>query len=56
VTVWLRRLDDFDAMNRAYRGRFPAGYPARVTLGVNELLFGASVEIDAVAAMPDDAR
>jgi 2-iminobutanoate/2-iminopropanoate deaminase len=52
VTVWLRRLADFDAMNRAYRTRFPAEPPARVTVAVDDLLFGAAVEIDAVAAMP----
>jgi 2-iminobutanoate/2-iminopropanoate deaminase len=52
TTVWLRSLDDFEAMNRAYRLRFPRSPPARVTLGVSQILFGASVEIDAVAAMP----
>jgi 2-iminobutanoate/2-iminopropanoate deaminase len=54
ATVWLRRLDDFDAMNRAYRARFPKAPPARVTVAVSDLLFNASVEIDAVAAMPDE--
>ena len=53
MTVWLRSLDTFDAMNRAYRGRFPNGPPARVTVAVDNLLFGASVELDAVAAMPE---
>jgi 2-iminobutanoate/2-iminopropanoate deaminase len=52
VTVWLRRLDDFEAMNRAYRLRFPHEPPARVTVAVADLLFGAAVEIDAVAAVP----
>jgi 2-iminobutanoate/2-iminopropanoate deaminase len=52
VTVWLRKLDDFDAMNRAYRVRFPKDPPARVTIAVSDLLFGASVELDAVAAVP----
>lgn len=52
VTVWLRTLDDFDAMNRAYRKRFPEDPPARVTVAVVALLFGAAVEIDAVAALP----
>jgi 2-iminobutanoate/2-iminopropanoate deaminase len=50
ITVWLLNLDDFDAMNRAYRERFPAPQPARVTVQVAGLLFGAAVEIDAVAA------
>jgi 2-iminobutanoate/2-iminopropanoate deaminase len=53
VTVWLRRLEDFDAMNRAYRARFASDPPARVTVGVDNLLFDASVEIDAIAAMPE---
>jgi 2-iminobutanoate/2-iminopropanoate deaminase len=52
ATVFLRRLDDFAAMNRAYRARFPRSPPARVTIGVADLLFGADVEIEAVAAMP----
>jgi 2-iminobutanoate/2-iminopropanoate deaminase len=49
ITVWLRTLDDFDAMNRAYRERFAAPHPARVTVQVAGLLFGAAVEIDAIA-------
>jgi 2-iminobutanoate/2-iminopropanoate deaminase len=52
TTVWLRNLDDFDAMNRAYRTRFAERPPARVTIQVANLLFGATVEIDAIAAIP----
>jgi 2-iminobutanoate/2-iminopropanoate deaminase len=52
MTVYLRSMDDFEAMNRGYAGRFPKGPPARVTVAVSGLLFGASVELDAVAAMP----
>jgi 2-iminobutanoate/2-iminopropanoate deaminase len=52
TTVWLRTFDDFPAMNRAYRRRFTEGLPARVTLVVSDLLFGAAMEIDAVAVMP----
>ena len=52
TTVWLRSLDDFAAMNRAYRARFPQEPPARVTIQVAELLFGAAVEIDAIAVAP----
>jgi enamine deaminase RidA (YjgF/YER057c/UK114 family) len=37
-------------MNRAYRERFAAPYPARVTVQAAGLLFGAAVEIDAIAA------
>jgi 2-iminobutanoate/2-iminopropanoate deaminase len=43
---------DFAAMNRAYRARFPHDPPARITIGIADLLFGAAVEIEAVAAMP----
>jgi 2-iminobutanoate/2-iminopropanoate deaminase len=50
ITVWLRNVDDFKAMNRAYRERFAAPYPARVTVQAAGLLFGAAVEIDAIAA------
>ena len=50
ITIWLRELNDFDAMNRAYRERFPAPQPARVTVQAAGLLFGAAVEIDAIAA------
>ncbi len=52
TTVWMRSLDDFTAMNRAYRARFPQEPPARVTIQVAELLFGAAVEIDAIALVP----
>ncbi|PZS28314.1 MAG: hypothetical protein DLM59_14910 [Pseudonocardiales bacterium] len=51
ATVWLTSLDDFAAMNRAYRTRFPADPPARVTVQVERLLFGAAVEVDAIAAI-----
>lgn len=53
VTVYLKSLADFDAMNRAYRARFPTAPPARLTLGVSDLLFGAAVELEAIAAMPE---
>jgi 2-iminobutanoate/2-iminopropanoate deaminase len=56
VTVFLRSLDDFAAMNRPYRARFPHDPPARVTIGVADLLFGAAVELEAIAAMPSPAR
>lgn len=52
TTVWLRSLDDFAAMNDAYRARFAEDPPARVTIRVAELLFGAAVEIDAIAVVP----
>jgi 2-iminobutanoate/2-iminopropanoate deaminase len=41
--------DDLDAMNRIYRERFPAPFPARTSFGVAFLWKGARVQIDAVA-------
>ena len=52
TTVWLRSLDDFAGMNTAYCARFPEEPPARVTVQVAALLFGAAVEIDAIAVVP----
>lgn len=52
TTVWLRSLDDFEGMNRAYRARFAEDPPARVTIQVADLLLGAAVEIDAIAVVP----
>jgi 2-iminobutanoate/2-iminopropanoate deaminase len=49
TTVYLRNLDDFQAMNDVYRkyaGRVP---PARATIEVSALPSGALVEIDAIA-------
>ncbi|HLI51615.1 MAG TPA: RidA family protein [Thermomicrobiaceae bacterium] len=53
TTVYLCSYDDFPAMNRAYRERFGENPPARVSLRVAELLFGARVEIDAIAVVPE---
>lgn len=52
TTVYLCSYDDFPAMNQAYRMRFGDAPPARVSLRVAELLFGARVEIDAIAVVP----
>jgi 2-iminobutanoate/2-iminopropanoate deaminase len=49
TTVYLQRLDDFQAMNEVYRqyvGELP---PARATVEVSALPAGALVEIDAIA-------
>lgn len=48
--------DDLDAMNRVYRERFPAPFPARTSFGAAFLWKGAAVQIDAIArrAMPID--
>jgi 2-iminobutanoate/2-iminopropanoate deaminase len=37
VNVFLRRMSDFDEMNRAYVEKMGAHRPARTVIGVNEL-------------------
>lgn len=52
-TVYLTDLaGDFAAVNEAYEEFFPASPPARVAIGVAALPKGASVEIDAIVALP----
>lgn len=53
VTVYLSDMDDFPKMNAVYQKYFRAGsYPARTTVGVAKLVFGAHVEMTMTAAMP----
>ncbi|WP_332369233.1 RidA family protein [Spirosoma telluris] len=53
VTVYLSNMDDFAKMNTVYKKFFKEGaYPARTTVGVAKLVFGASVEMTMTAAMP----
>ena len=53
VTVYLSNMDDFAKMNTVYKQFFKEGaYPARTTVGVAKLVFGASVEMTMTAAMP----
>lgn len=53
VTVYLSNMDDFAKMNTVYKEFFKEGnYPARTTVGVAKLVFGASVEMTMTAAVP----
>lgn len=53
VTVYLANMDDFPKMNAIYKTFFKEGaYPARTTVGVAKLVFGASVELTMTAALP----
>ena len=53
VTVYLSNMDDFAKMNAVYKQYFREGaYPARTTVGVARLVFGASVEMTMTAALP----
>jgi len=49
TTVFLKNLDDFNAMNAVYGEYFAAGAPARSTIEVSRIPRGALVEIEAVA-------
>ena len=51
TTVYLQRLDDFQAMNGVYASHVGDQPPARATVEVAQLPSGALVEIDAVATL-----
>ena len=48
-TVFLEDMNGYAAMNAAYAAAFPGDKPARSTLGVDGLAFGAAVEIECLA-------
>ena len=49
-TAFLADLRDWPAMNEVYVTFFPGARPARSAVGVKELLYGARVEIECIAA------
>jgi 2-iminobutanoate/2-iminopropanoate deaminase len=49
TTVYLRRIEDFPALNTAYAAFFEAPYPARSCVAGCDLPKGALVEIEAIA-------
>ena len=51
TTVFLQRLDDFQAMNEVYATHVGEHPPARATVEVAKLPSGALVEIEAVALL-----
>jgi len=55
VSIYVTTIADFAAMNAVYAEFFPPSSepPARITLTVPELAFGAAVEIECVAVKPD---
>jgi 2-iminobutanoate/2-iminopropanoate deaminase len=53
VSVYLDDIDDFDAMNDAYKEYFQDNPPARSAIEVGSLPKGAGVEIEAIAAQRD---
>jgi 2-iminobutanoate/2-iminopropanoate deaminase len=51
TTVFLQRLDDFQAMNEVYAKHVGERPPARATVEVAKLPSGALVEIEAIALL-----
>ena len=49
VTVYLIDINDYDALNKVYKGYFPSERPARAVVEVSELVRGAKVEISMIA-------
>ena len=50
--VYVTDMRTFAEVNQAYAAFFPDAPPARSTIGVASLPLGASVEIDAIVALP----
>jgi len=53
TTVFLTDLRDFAAVNEVYATYFTAPFPARSTVQVAALPKGVSIEIDAIAVLPE---
>ncbi len=52
VTVYLKNINDFEAMREVYRGVFSDGYPARMTATSKFFDPRCRLQIDAVAYNP----
>jgi 2-iminobutanoate/2-iminopropanoate deaminase len=53
ITVYLRDMADFTAVNEVYASFFETDPPARVALAAAALPRDALVELDAIVALPD---
>ncbi len=51
TTVYLKDMNDFDEMNKAYGEHFSNNKPARATVQVARLPKDVSIEIDAISAI-----
>jgi 2-iminobutanoate/2-iminopropanoate deaminase len=51
LTVFLAKIEDYDAMNKVFKTYFPHGGPARTTVAVAALPGNSLVEINCVAAV-----
>jgi reactive intermediate/imine deaminase len=59
ATVYLRDIEDYHEMNRAYASYFGDVFPARACIGGVEIVFGFRVEISVIAyrqAQPSTPR
>ncbi|MFQ5537783.1 MAG: RidA family protein [Gemmatimonadota bacterium] len=54
-TVFLADMGEYGAMNRVYLEFFPADPPARSAVAGSGLALGARVEIECIAAYPDES-
>jgi 2-iminobutanoate/2-iminopropanoate deaminase len=55
ITVYLRDMADFTAVNEVYASFFESDPPARVAVAVAGLPRDARVELDAIVALPSSA-
>lgn len=53
VTVYLKDMGDFAAMNEVFARYFTAAPPARATIEAARLPRDVRIEIDAIAAVPE---
>ncbi len=53
-TVFLDDIGDWEAFNEVYRTYFDGEQPARSAFGTTGLALGAAVEVECIAALPDD--
>jgi 2-iminobutanoate/2-iminopropanoate deaminase len=49
ITAYLKNLDDYPIYAKVRNEVFGTDWPASATVGVSDLLLGASIEVDAVA-------
>jgi 2-iminobutanoate/2-iminopropanoate deaminase len=54
ITVYVLSLSDYASFSRVRGERFGETLPASSTVAVSDLLFGAAIEIDAVAFLPGE--
>lgn len=53
TTVFLQSMEDFATVNRIYEAYFTRPYPARSCVEVAKLPKGVSIEIEAIARLPE---